>query len=259
MVNPNLPGERFGSRALAGVGVAFYVMAALTHRLRELGELPAGASANPADLLDLVALGTVADVVPLDFNNRVLVAQGSGASAPAAARRARGAARGRRTTSRRRGRAGFGLPGGTPAQCRRAARGHDTRRRVPAHRRRRGGARHRRAALRAQQRTTRHRGAHAGRGARTGRGHPGLARGRAAGRTVPARCGLAPGRDRARGVADQGAPAATGDRLRAGRRRLAQGLGAVGAGPARARRARRGAAHHPGLLERFGATRWPRG
>ena len=76
MVNPNLPGERFGSRALAGVGVAFYVMAALTHRLRELGELPAGASANPADLLDLVALGTVADVVPLDFNNRVLVAQG---------------------------------------------------------------------------------------------------------------------------------------------------------------------------------------
>jgi single-stranded-DNA-specific exonuclease len=76
MVNPNLPGERFGSRALAGVGVAFYVMAALTHRLRELGELSAGASANPADLLDLVALGTVADVVPLDFNNRVLVAQG---------------------------------------------------------------------------------------------------------------------------------------------------------------------------------------
>ena len=76
IVNPNLPGERFGSRALAGVGVAFYVMAALTHRLRELGELPAGAAVNPADLLDLVALGTVADVVPLDYNNRVLVAQG---------------------------------------------------------------------------------------------------------------------------------------------------------------------------------------
>ena len=76
IVNPNLPGERFGSRALAGVGVAFYVMAALTRRLRELGELPTGAAVNPADLLDLVALGTVADVVPLDYNNRVLVAQG---------------------------------------------------------------------------------------------------------------------------------------------------------------------------------------
>jgi single-stranded-DNA-specific exonuclease len=76
IVNPNLPGERFGSKALAGVGVAFYVMAALTHRLRELGELPPGGAVNPADLLDLVALGTVADVVPLDHNNRVLVAQG---------------------------------------------------------------------------------------------------------------------------------------------------------------------------------------
>jgi len=76
IVNPNLPGERFGSRALAGVGVAFYVMAALTHRLRELGGLPTAAAVNPADLLDLVALGTVADVVPLDRNNRVLVAQG---------------------------------------------------------------------------------------------------------------------------------------------------------------------------------------
>jgi single-stranded-DNA-specific exonuclease len=76
IVNPNLPGERFASKALAGVGVAFYLMAALTHRLRERGELPAGAGTNPADLLDLVALGTVADVVPLDFNNRVLVSQG---------------------------------------------------------------------------------------------------------------------------------------------------------------------------------------
>ncbi len=76
IVNPNLAGESFASKALAGVGVAFYVMAALTHRLRESGELAAGGNANPADLLDLVALGTVADVVPLDFNNRVLVSQG---------------------------------------------------------------------------------------------------------------------------------------------------------------------------------------
>jgi single-stranded-DNA-specific exonuclease len=69
MVNPNLAGSTFASTALAGVGVAFYVMAALA---RELGEVDFRA----ADLLDLVALGTVADVVPLDRNNRVLVAQG---------------------------------------------------------------------------------------------------------------------------------------------------------------------------------------
>ena len=76
IVNPNLPGEAFASKALAGVGVAFYVMAALTRALRDRGALADAAAANPADLLDLVALGTVADVVPLDFNNRILVAQG---------------------------------------------------------------------------------------------------------------------------------------------------------------------------------------
>lgn len=69
MVNPNLAGSAFASPALAGVGVAFYVMAALA---RELGQT----DFRSADLLDLVALGTVADVVPLDRNNRVLVAQG---------------------------------------------------------------------------------------------------------------------------------------------------------------------------------------
>jgi single-stranded-DNA-specific exonuclease len=69
IVNPNLHGSRFASAALAGVGVAFYVMAALA---RHLGER----SFRVADLLDLVALGTVADVVPLDRNNRILVAQG---------------------------------------------------------------------------------------------------------------------------------------------------------------------------------------
>ena len=73
IVNPNLGGSRFGSRALAGVGVAFYVMAALARRLEQAG-LPATGGA--AQLLDLVALGTIADVVPLDANNRVLVAQG---------------------------------------------------------------------------------------------------------------------------------------------------------------------------------------
>ena len=75
VVNPNLPGSRFGSRALAGVGVAFYVLAALQRYLQGASLIPAGAP-SLASFLDLVALGTVADVVPLDLNNRVLVEQG---------------------------------------------------------------------------------------------------------------------------------------------------------------------------------------
>lgn len=75
IVNPNLGGSRFGSRALAGVGVAFYVMVALKRLLDGAGVIPPGAP-GPAEYLDLVALGTVADVVPLDTNNRVLVSQG---------------------------------------------------------------------------------------------------------------------------------------------------------------------------------------
>ena len=75
IVNPNVPGAGFGSGALAGVGVAFYVAAALRRLLEQRGLLPAGALAT-AELLDLVALGTVADMVPFDINNRVLVAQG---------------------------------------------------------------------------------------------------------------------------------------------------------------------------------------
>src|SRR6185436_3637929 len=73
IVNPNVPGSRFASRALAGVGVAFYVMAAVRRELDVRGE---SVSPPVADFLDLVALGTVADLVPLDANNRVLVAQG---------------------------------------------------------------------------------------------------------------------------------------------------------------------------------------
>jgi len=69
IVNPNLPGSQFASPALAGVGVAFYLVAALA---RALGE----DRFRVADLLDLVALGTVADMVPLDRNNRILVSQG---------------------------------------------------------------------------------------------------------------------------------------------------------------------------------------
>ncbi len=75
IVNPNLPCSEFGSRSLAGVGVAFYVMAALKRRMDEAG-LCAPGTVSVAAYLDLVALGTVADVVPLDANNRVLVAQG---------------------------------------------------------------------------------------------------------------------------------------------------------------------------------------
>jgi single-stranded-DNA-specific exonuclease len=74
IVNPNLPGSCFPSRNLAGVGVAFYVMAALGRSLEREGRK--GAAQVPSRYLDLVALGTVADVVPLDHNNRVLVDQG---------------------------------------------------------------------------------------------------------------------------------------------------------------------------------------
>jgi len=74
IVNPNLKDSRFTSRNLAGVGVAFYVMAALGRTLEQQGQ--EGAAKIPAQFLDLVALGTVADVVPLDHNNRILVQQG---------------------------------------------------------------------------------------------------------------------------------------------------------------------------------------
>jgi len=78
IVNPNQPGDRFPSKVIAGVGVIFYVMLALRNRLRESNwfENQKIAEPNLAELLDLVALGTVADVVPLDYNNRILVSQG---------------------------------------------------------------------------------------------------------------------------------------------------------------------------------------
>ncbi len=78
IVNPNQSGDNFPSKNLAGVGVAFYLMLALRTQLRAAGYFTPGAVAEPnlASLLDLVALGTVADVVPLDANNRILVAQG---------------------------------------------------------------------------------------------------------------------------------------------------------------------------------------
>lgn len=76
IVNPNQPGCEFPSKNLAGVGVIFYVLMALRARLRELGRYAQVAQPNIGELLDLVALGSVADVVPLDANNRILVHQG---------------------------------------------------------------------------------------------------------------------------------------------------------------------------------------
>ena len=78
IVNPNQPGCEFPSKNLAGVGVIFYVMNALRAELRQMGWFAESGIAEPnmASFLDLVALGTVADVVPLDHNNRILVSQG---------------------------------------------------------------------------------------------------------------------------------------------------------------------------------------
>jgi len=78
IVNPNLQGDRFASKNLAGVGVIFYVMLAARAQLRQIGWFSQSGISEPnmSQFLDLVALGTVADVVPLDQNNRILVQQG---------------------------------------------------------------------------------------------------------------------------------------------------------------------------------------
>ena len=78
LVNPNLRGSTFPSQNLAGVGVAYYVLGAVRGVLRRAGHFERLSLAEPklADWLDMVAIGTVADVVPLDRNNRILVYQG---------------------------------------------------------------------------------------------------------------------------------------------------------------------------------------
>lgn len=76
IVNPNLPGCAFPSKNLAGVGVMFYVLLALRAHLRQAGCFSASAEPRLDDLLPIVALGTIADVVKLDANNRRLVSQG---------------------------------------------------------------------------------------------------------------------------------------------------------------------------------------
>lgn len=76
IINPNQPGCAFPSKHLAGVGVAFYLMLALRSELRARGAYDGKPEPNLTELLDLVALGTVADLVRLDDNNRILVEQG---------------------------------------------------------------------------------------------------------------------------------------------------------------------------------------
>lgn len=76
IIDPNLAGDGFASKALCGVGVMFYLLLALRARLRERRAVPAAGEPDLARLLDLVALGTVADLVPLDANNRALVEAG---------------------------------------------------------------------------------------------------------------------------------------------------------------------------------------
>ena len=76
IVNPNLPGDAFASKCLCGVGVMFYLLLALRARLRESGAFLHGDEPDLTALLDLVALGTVADLVALDANNRALVEAG---------------------------------------------------------------------------------------------------------------------------------------------------------------------------------------
>jgi len=98
IVNPNQPGCGFPSKVIAGVGVMFYVMLALRAELRNRKAFENKAEPNLASLTDLVALGTIADVVPLDANNRILVAQGlkrlrAGQSRPGLAALARAAGR----------------------------------------------------------------------------------------------------------------------------------------------------------------------
>ncbi|HTI18602.1 MAG TPA: single-stranded-DNA-specific exonuclease RecJ [Trinickia sp.] len=106
IVNPNQPGCDFPSKCLAGVGVMFYVLLALRAHLRERGAFGNDSTTEPRldGLLDLVALGTVADVVKLDGNNRVLVAQGlarmrRGRMQPGVAALLRAAGRDARTAS----------------------------------------------------------------------------------------------------------------------------------------------------------------
>ena len=155
IVDPNLRGDAFPSKALAGVGVMFYVLLALRRRLREQGAF-AGTSPTCRTLLDLVAVGTVADLVPLDANNRALVAAGL-----RRLRAGQGCAGLRalievaQRDARRLTAGDIGYAHRAAHQCRRPARRHGARHRVPAQRRPRAGPRDRRHAQRDQRRAPR--------------------------------------------------------------------------------------------------------
>ena len=136
IVNPNLDGDAFPSKALAGVGVMFYLLLALRRHLRDAGAFPA-AEPDLAALLDLVAIGTVADLVPLDYNNRLLVAAGirrmrQRQCQPGVLALVEAAGRdpAKLTAS------DIGFAHRPAPQCRRPARGHGPRHRMPALRRR---------------------------------------------------------------------------------------------------------------------------
>jgi single-stranded-DNA-specific exonuclease len=128
IVNPNQAGCAFPSKNLAGVGVIFYVMMALRAELRRRGAFSGGAEPNLGTLLDLVALGTVADVARLDANNRIFVAH------RARVHRHRRAHAGRGPPAAPRGRLRSGIRPRPAPERRRAAGGHVRRYRMPRHR-----------------------------------------------------------------------------------------------------------------------------
>src|ERR1035437_8145712 len=225
IVNPNQPGCDFPSKAIAGVGVMFYVMLALRAELRRRGHFRDRPEFNLATLLDLVALGTAADVVRLDRNNRILVARWRGRGAPRVLIRPR---------LRRR----------ASAQCRRAPGRHGAGNRVPDHRRCGARTQHRAGARPAEPRAARNRRHHAGSGAGDagGPGH-GFRYGRGSRRRSglypgTVRSVLAPGRGGHTRGAHQGPAAPAGDRLRRGQRGRTERIRAIDPGPAFARRAR---------------------
>ena len=137
IVNPNLPGSAFPSPNLAGVGVAYYVLGAVRGALRRAGHFDRIGVKEPrlADWLDLVAVGTVADVVPFDRNNRILVHQGlrrirAGRSRPGIAALVDVSGRARATLSAGR----FGLRRRAAPECRWPLGGHGGWHPLPARR-----------------------------------------------------------------------------------------------------------------------------
>lgn len=125
IVNPNQPGCDFPSKSMAGVGVMFYVLLALRAELRQRGQFDQASQPKLDTLLPLVALGTVADVVKLDANNRRLVAQGLKRACRCAAARHDRTVSGRRPRGQPRHNVRLRLRTGPAHQRRRSPVGHD--------------------------------------------------------------------------------------------------------------------------------------